>query len=371
MRCTIGQIVSYFSWSRLIIRGNFKVPLIIGVVFIHTYGIGGGPGLVSTQMHTSLFYISNQLFSQIIGRIAVPLFFLMSGYLFFLNTDFDFSVYKKKLKSRFYSLLIPYLFWNAAFIFIYFLVNRIPYVSSYFQNAADYNFSYFIDCFWGKDNGSGYAYPIVYPFWFIRDLMLVILFTPLLFYFLKHTRVIGLVILGLCWYLNLTIPYIEGYGFSSVAWFFFSLGAYFSINKKNLINEFSTNCNYIYLIYFTIAIIDLVTINSNIHIYIHNLGILFGVICCFKISAYLIDKQKVKCSSFLSQASFFIFAVHEPWILDTTRKLIYKFVDFSSDLKMTLIYYAEVIITVCISLLLYYFLKKTIPRFTSIISGGR
>ncbi len=349
-----------------------RFQLIIGVIFIHNFGIGGGAELVDAQSHTSLFYISNQLFSQIIGRIAVPLFFLMSGYLFYYKTDFDLPVYKKKLKSRSKSLLIPYLFWNAALIFVYFVVNKIPYISSFFQNSADYSFSYFIESFWGKaDEPGSMSCPIAYQFWFIRDLMVVVVFTPLIFNFLKYTKEIGLAIIGLCWYLGLSIPYLGEYGFSSAAWFFFSLGAYFSINKKNLITLCSVFGNYIYLLYVIIVIGDFATIGLDIHSYIHKLGILIGIICCFNISAYLIDEKGIKVNSLLSKASFFVFAIHDPWILGTTKKIINKLFHLNSDITMTLMYFTEVIITVCVALLIYYLIKRTMPRFTAIISGGR
>ena len=63
-----------------------RLPLIVGVVFIHAYStqvlLGGGQRAGAAHVAFSAFFIRN-LISQGIARIAVPMFFLMSGFLFF------------------------------------------------------------------------------------------------------------------------------------------------------------------------------------------------------------------------------------------------------------------------------------------------
>lgn len=348
-----------------------RFPLIIGVIFIHNYGLNESNSPIDIQSYNT-YYVCNQLFSQIIGRIAVPLFYLMSGYLFFYKTDFNISTYKRKLNSRIKSLLIPYLFWNVAFIVVYFIVNRIPYISSFFHNNAEYSIKYFIESLWGKPDEAGtMTYPIAYQFWFIRDLIVVILFTPILFKLLKITRCLGIVILGLCWYLGLTIPYIGIYGFSTTAFFFFSLGAYFSIRKKNIVTISKELGFYSYILYLIVASADLFTIGLEIHPYIHKLGIMIGIIASLNITAYLIEKKNFNPNTFLSKASFFVFAIHDPWILSTLRKIIERSINVNGGGILTCMYFIEVIITACTGLLIYKFLKKIMPRFIAVITGGR
>src|SRR5574344_1966684 len=92
-----------------------RFPLIIMVVFIHT---PGSPDLWSTninwaEMDAMQWYnVLRLLFSIIIPNIAVPSFFLISGYLFFITfKSWDTSLYKSKVKRRIYTLLIPYFLW--------------------------------------------------------------------------------------------------------------------------------------------------------------------------------------------------------------------------------------------------------------------
>lgn len=54
------------------------------------------------------FFISNALV-----RFAVPMFFMFSGYLFFVKFEFSWKGYLKKVLKRVYSLLVPFLLWTA------------------------------------------------------------------------------------------------------------------------------------------------------------------------------------------------------------------------------------------------------------------
>lgn len=64
-----------------------KFPLIVGIVFIHMYSpvvtINGVD--LGTNSDLPLYFTLTNLFSEILARIAVPLFFFMSGFLFFIT----------------------------------------------------------------------------------------------------------------------------------------------------------------------------------------------------------------------------------------------------------------------------------------------
>ena len=78
------------------------------------------------------------------------------------------KVYKKKMKSRMRTLLVPYFIWN----FIGFLVLSIkclPLLSNVFPGVAGvkYNITTFLDCFWAFRYPNGdpsILQPINYPF---------------------------------------------------------------------------------------------------------------------------------------------------------------------------------------------------------------
>lgn len=68
-------------------------------------------GLLTTQ---GFYNDWNIAFSRV-THIAVPTFFLISGFLFFVNfQEWSWEGYKKKMSSRVKTLLIPYVFWNIV-----------------------------------------------------------------------------------------------------------------------------------------------------------------------------------------------------------------------------------------------------------------
>ncbi len=347
-----------------------RFPLIVGVVFTHNAGyILNVNGVEMGNIDAPICYTCSELFSLVIGKIPVRLFFFMSGFLFFLHAKFDKKVYTRKLKNRVWTLLIPYLFWNAAALLACYILHLMGKETS---QISDYNLVNCLSAFWGLMNDAGTAtFPIDIPFWFIRDLMMVAVISPIIYWFLKRTKIYGLAVIGLLWLFEISIPYIGIRGLSPTALFFFMAGAWFSINGKNLLEEFGKTGNWIYLVYIVIALADLCSKETDYNQYIHKFGILAGIVCSFKVGAYLVEKRGVKTSAFISSATFFVFAIHNPWILGNLKKLLYMLVRPESDGMLTVLYFGNVILTVCISLLIYSVLKRFLPRFTAIITGGR
>ena len=84
------------------------------VIFLHAYNLivrlKTGPVVIDRGYN---FFIQ-EFISQGLARIAVPLFFTISGYLFFLNLNGTLNEFKEKYRTRTKTLLIPYLFWSAS-----------------------------------------------------------------------------------------------------------------------------------------------------------------------------------------------------------------------------------------------------------------
>ena len=111
----------------------------------------------------------------VFSYISVPLFFFMSSLLFYRGCEYN--DIKRKLLSRVYSLLIPYLLWNTIFVLIYFSITRIPIIEEHMRM--------------GKvlDNPCAFFVAIIdsrfTPLWFVRDLMCFCLFSPLILFIIK------------------------------------------------------------------------------------------------------------------------------------------------------------------------------------------
>lgn len=122
---------------------------------------------------------------------SVPVYFFISGYVFFLNITLVKDVYIRKMRNRFKSLFIPYLIWNAATI-LKILLLALPCFAFLFNHQTtfadmDLSLRAIFMSFWnacegiipGKLSDTGEIYPQDGPMWFVRDLIIIVLCTPL------------------------------------------------------------------------------------------------------------------------------------------------------------------------------------------------
>ena len=96
-----------------------------------------------------------------------------------------------------------------------------------------------------------------------------------------------------------------------------------------------------------------------------------GILSTLNLSAAIVAKHNFRSTTVLASASFFVFAIHDPWLLSNIRKLLYVTLHPASDFAMVVVYFFNILLTVTIALALYYCLKKISPKFTAIITGGR
>ena len=140
-------------------------------------------------------------------EVCVPLFYVISGYLYFRNAPLDPQPrwFLDKYKSRFFSLVIPYLIANViAWGCYYFALKAVPsMVSGFFGD----NWKDPVFVFWTG--------PVNMSLWFIRELILVVLVSPLIFLLVRYLRWWGVLALGVLWACKI----------GPAPLFFFSLGA--------------------------------------------------------------------------------------------------------------------------------------------------
>lgn len=349
---------------------NFlRLPLIIGVILFHSKSsevIINSINHISTVNYPLLENVK-YFFSDVLGLIPSRMFFLIAGFLYFNNVEeWSLKKYKTKITNRIHSLLIPYLFWNAFILLIFFICQNTPGISNLFSGKnlpiKDYGFENFIGVFWNTGTG----YPESYQFWFIRDLMVVGLLSPIFWYIVKYLRVFGVVILGLCWFFDI----YHVIGLDNRAVFFFTCGAYFSLNKINII-EFCNKLFYISIIlYPTLICADLFTRNLGFNIYIHNFGIIWGIVFLFNVISVGIKNDILHNSHFLSSASFFVFAAHEP-LLIFLRKILTVINNPISELDFFILYFVPFLLTLFLTLSLFFLMTKYTPRILHLISGER
>lgn len=363
-----------------------RFPLTVGVVFIH-FSLHNGlevHGQVHGMGNPDWFFFIVNLVSQVLARVCVPLFFIISGYLFFYNTDFDNRVYARKLKSRSRSLLVPYVVWNFIAI-LWMMKCLIPLVASFFRPVEiDISFQRIISTFFCNTDNHGIfvgpdptvpdtaTYPIDGPLWYIRDLMVLVVLSPLIHWLIKRLKMMLPVTLFLGWFLSPVIFPNGGYLEMLVtAGFFFSWGAYMSINRRNMVVDFS-RFKFLPFIYLAVALLDAYVRLDAPNPYLHRVGVILGIISTVVVASSLLEKDRVKVNLTLGGSSFIIFASHGIYIGDLGKLLFTVLhVPENNPYCMLALYFAVPLLCVLFGIALYVLLRKYCPVLLRLLNGGR
>ena len=346
-----------------------RFPMAFLVVMIHGYFskivINGGKAEIDFSNY--LFFPKVTLLVGEIASIAVPIFYILSGFLFFFKiSEFNKECYITKIQKRVHSLLIPYLFWNLCAALVFMLGQiLVPNVfSGNSINISDYSWLEWLQMFW---NNAGTGYPVSSQLWFLRDLMIVVVTSPLIYLFVKYTKIVGVLLLWVLWVFNIE-PNITGLNITS--FFLFSLGAYFSIHNVN----FVTLSTHLYkkgigILYLLILLLAIIFENTVYLPFLHKISISVGFFFIIGITAtYLLKGGKE--SNFLSTSSMFIYLIHVTPII-FLKKIVIMIVQPSNDVGAILVYFFCPITMTLICLAIFWILRKYAPNFTSIITGGR
>lgn len=344
-----------------------RFPLIIGVVFIHAFGDLTMNGVTSGAL--SQFPINDSIqyiISRIIAGTCVPAFLFIAGYLFFLNSN---TSYVQKIKKRAKTLLVPYLFWNGLILLLYAIVQRIPPIATLFSGnhklICDYSAIDYIKAFWALEESD----PIVGPLWFVRNLMVLCLLTPIIKVYITYLKKFGIYILGAIWLFKLPIG-IGFPGFNETSLFFFAFGAYYSIHKESFVSFFNSFYSLIYYIYPVFVVLVFVTQQLEINSYLSKLCILLGIIFFFRLLQLLVEKRNWDKVPNIWNASFFIFLAHEPF-QRLFRKVLFKIIVPNSEQMLIALYFFAPIFVICTLCLVYKCLSRKTPRLLAFITGGR
>lgn len=340
-----------------------RLPLMVGVVFIHSLSLERG------VYHIYDFCYS--LITETLCGVCVPLFFFFSGYLFFQNIEtFGFETYKSKIKKRINSLLIPFLFWNLFVVVIIGIGQQwLPFLfTGAFKPISDFSITDWLSifyCFLGSNK------PIAFQLWFLRDLIIMSLMTPLVYYLCQCLKFWWIVILMfLC---VLEVPsHIPGISFFSL--FYYCAGCWCGINKKSFVFKSHKLRWFSILLFLALLVFELSLKQAGYSWiqHIHRFDIMIGCISILQLASLYIELCDVSKSLLkkvsISNASFFIYCYHGIFAA-FMGKLASSLVD--NDFEALVCYFLIVVLLVVVGVILYNALLMMLPRFTLVITGGR
>ncbi|WP_082150399.1 acyltransferase family protein [Parabacteroides goldsteinii] len=346
-----------------------RTVLCFQIVLLHT----ATTGLTSQEISASyngplVIYKYVSVFFTLITKTSVPLFFIISGYLFFIKYNNTVANYENNIKSRSRHLLQPIMIWTTIYLLFYYIAQQVPYTASLFSGnnlpIADYGWKDFIGAYSGIfNNGIMFAG----QFWFLRNLFIICLFTPLLWYLFKYTKKYSLYVIGITWFFHEQLM-INTFTIDTI--FFFTLGAWIAFNNYNIDKFLNLKAKWFYPIFFIALIATIILPQNTYHHFFYLSCIFFGTICISHICYTLIKKGKGDFLVRLSAGSYFCFLLHQQ-IQMFVKRALHKLLKPDSDLTMLLLYFLVPCLIIAICYILYNYLDKYHPTLLAILTGTK
>lgn len=208
-------------------------------------------------------------------------------------------------------------------------------------------------------------YPTAYQFWFIRDLMILVILSPLLWLAARYVGWVVLAMFAIGWIFNIwpvSVPAIE-------PTLFFYLGGFVSIRGWSL---FAFDRLGWWLVPLFALLLGVYCAEKLIYRTDYSLHppMVVGLILALKASRWLAESNRWRERLMaLGGASFFVFAAHEP-LVTIGKKLAFHSLPMTAGTVLAT-YAVLPVVVICLALAGYWILLKTMPGLLRFITGGR
>ena len=346
--------LSYFWHKKTIL----SFIAIVFVVIIHNSTTNQYTTLPLDVITSFTGHLHNFL-AYILGSVAVPFLFFISGVAFFRN--YKPNLYFAKLKSRTKSILIPYLIWNLFGLLFAIIYTYTP-LSTYISGRELFTPT--------PENilAGIFLYKYNFQFWFLFDLMFYILITPII-NLLIHYKLSGFITCFLALLLPLLTPTFLNINTNFTV--FYILGCFIGKHYLPHFTKSSTNSLRRSSLLATIILLTLQTLTFyNLISIPHIISQLILVLLLFSLyftSDYLLTK--LKTTPKFTKESFPLYTLHT-YFIAIIIKLIYL-INPNSSIMLLLNELSSTIITICIVVSISYLIHQKLPKLHAFIFGGR
>jgi len=352
-----------------------RITLIIGLVFVH---FGPFPNSAAsplagldTQNHQFATWLNSAV--RLFFYTVVPLLSMISGWLFFTFMGDPWTSIKTRMRRRAKSLYLPLVAWNAIYMIGTYALFRInPHYPLFdvlnikYANASWLNY---IDAVFGIAHR-----PLAFQFWFVRDLFVTAMISPLLWLMIKHIPWLGAAALCAAWLCNSHLVIF----FRPDVVFFFYLGALVHQKKLSIVMPLPLVAGLValYLLWAGLrALAPYIVVFDGDHgplwIEVATRAMrLIGVIGWWGIMYRAAQTRAGGAIGEYGGVAFFLHAAHWP-LLAIIKIELWRLLPGDSDFWMVAHYFASVALTVLIGTSLGVFLARKTPGLFAFMNGGR
>lgn len=332
-----------------------QFALSILIVYQHTSWNYNGSLLALSQIHGFLFYLT---------QTAVPLFFMISGYLFYRTFKIEKAV--DKLKSRIKTLVVPYLIWNVIYAVGMILLKHFGFVNSvHIEN----NWKLLLQIL-----NSDFS-----PLWFVKYLIVFSLIGPLMYYVFKN-KYIGAIAVVTIFVSNLlfcTLGIVEtpinvnsnNPVMFNYQYVFYAIGAYSAIHLKEVVEKPNkTRAVSGAIILGILCVLYWMPFFETNVIVGHTFRLIFGIALWFACDFI----KNIETPSYM-RMSFFIYCAHllPLQCLQAVIRLILNKLDISFGVFYVIEWIALPICLVAAIIFIGNVMKKYMPKVWNVLTGSR
>lgn len=346
------------------------------LVFVHGYNLENGYLQPFTLVEEPLTFTTffEYFLANGILRFRVPMLFIISGYILAMQ---DQKPYQQMVKRRFRTLMVPYFIWSAVGLLLTFAWQQVPVLAQAVQAAQVDQLGDnrpYTEIGWKGILFRWIVVPISFQLWFIRSLFIYNLLYPVIRWGITRYPRTTFSILFLLWITLFNFIFIEGQGL-----LFFSVGIWLSKSAYPLERKPAWFSHYLSWLFFiglgiirTFMAFELESdhFTSGLMIVLYSAMVLSGLLAVW----YGADPVVQWCMqrpwfTWLSAFSFIIYGLHVPLIQYTTL-LMYHYMHFLPNFRL-LVYFLAPVSTLAICILAGALLRKALPGFYKLATGGR
>ena len=351
-----------------------RIALIVGLVFLH-YGrypnFNANPfeGMSVGEFEVATFVNSFFLF---FFFSAVPLLSLISGWLFFSfldesSADPATSLFSR-VRSRFSSLYLPLITWNFLYLGALFaLYMAFPNHGLLETLNIDFDtadLAQYLNAVFAIDRS-----PLAFQFWFVRDLFVAILLSPVLWVLIKRAPYVAAAVFFTVWLVN----YDTRIFLRPDVPFFFFMGGLIRASRADVgVGARATiilSSIYVLLVTARALAPYLIDESALLGAYTRLMRVI-GALACWGIFLRIASTELGISLSRWGPFAFFLFAAHFP-LMAEVKLLLWKLLPAVNDFWMVAHFLVSVVLTVILCLGIAVLLARYVPGVFALLNGGR
>lgn len=357
---------------------SLRFILAVLVVFIHsTAGENNQISFADSVVQANVpvyAVIVQDIFTNILGGAAVPLFFVISAYLFFAKP----KDIKENIKSKTKSIVVPYIFWTVITVLLYFAAQSFCFSRNFFSKQENlvrsWHIAEYIQAFTGrKVSYIDYCVPLVYQFWYLRNLILFMMVSPIIKFLASRFPVSYFCVIFILSLLRCADAFYDPlWIFPAI--FYFSMGFYAvkHIQKAmNFLDSLKWKDFISAYILFAAVSIYIGFAESPATPYIGFVRCILTIMLFIKAAGKIsVNDKAYKTLSRLSVYSFWIYAAHAPFVVTAIKKIIIKLIPMNGGLVLVQFFLTAFL---CIAFLMAFgiLLKHRLPKIFALVTGSR